>query len=181
MTTLITGNIANRPEVQLVLTDLVDAGFSKDQTAMFFVSSLASQEGEAADAEAHCIEAVSKEPSMPTRPIQPIHLLASPIALHFFGNEMSPEDAGASDTHVSRSRAAAQLEDGDAPHGANVITQSAPHHCSVAAMLVAVLTPDTARQDTALAILRSHGASNIERLDDSITNHGWSAVNPQIT
>ena len=45
-------------------------------------------------------------------------------------------------------------------------------------MLVAVSAPASAQQDSAIGILRAHGATDIERSDGAIVAGDWTDFNP---
>ncbi len=184
MKTIISGNFAQLPDAKQALADFSNAGFSLDQTTTFFVFPIEQGElqshrsGDESGVDGPAQGAASGAAAGGAVGIAAggaIGVAVGLAALPVLG-PMAPVAAAGVGAYVgSLSGALANMEDKDgaAPRAAREPLADGERYRSPGT-LVAVAVPDITQQDIAIAILRTHGATDIERTAGTIAGGIWT-------
>ena len=182
MTTIITGNFQQQDEAQRALSELAGAGFATDQTTTFFVNPpgqhdrypIGGDQDESPGTEhagggsasgAAVGGAIGVAVGLATLPVLgPGAAVAGAGAGAYVGSLYgalgNTDDKNNPETHADRE---------DLRHS---------RQTRKSGMLVAVSSPESAQQDTAIRILRAHGATDIDRPEGTIVAGDWTDFNP---
>ena len=182
MSTLITGNFQQQSHLRKALSALAEAGFATDHTATFFVSPQGLREKLLL--EEHAQDAAADEQAgsgaVKGAAVGGFVGVAVGIAtLPLLGPGAAIAAAGAGAYAGSLVGALNALQDKADDVPMTSVTETKPSALRrKTGMLVAVRAPEAAQQDHAIAILRSHGAEDIERLEGSISAGDWTDFDP---
>jgi hypothetical protein len=182
MTTIITGNFQQQDEAQRALSDLTGAGFAADHTTTFFVNPpgqhdlfpIGGDEDESPGTEHAAAGSVSGAAvggaigvavGLATLPVLGLGAAVAGAGVGAYAGSLygalgHTDDENNPETQAARER----------------LRRSRPPRKS--GMLVAVSAPASAQQDTAIRILRAHGATDIERPEGTIVAGDWTDFNP---
>ncbi len=182
MTTIITGNFQQQDEAQRALSDLTGAGFGADQTTTFFVNppgqhdrfpiggdedeSPGTEDAKGGSAAGAAVGgAIGVAVGLATLPVLgPGAAVAGAgvgaYAGSLYGALGSTDDKRNPETRAERE----ELRHSEQPRKSG--------------MLVAVAAPASAQQDTAIRILRAHGATDVERTEGTINAGDWTDFDP---
>lgn len=182
MTIIISGNFQQQDEAQRAMSALAGAGFAADQTTTFFVNPpgqhdrypIGGDEDESPGTEdaargsasgAAVGGAIGVAVGLATVPVLgPGAAVAGAgvgaYAGSLYGALGSTDDRNNPETQANRE----ELRCSEPPRKSG--------------MLVAVSAPASAQQDTAIRILRAHGATDIEHTEGTIVAGDWTDFNP---
>ena len=178
MTTIINGNFQQQDKAQQAVAELVSAGFAADQTATFFVNPpgqhdrypIGGDEDESPGTEDAPGGAVSGAAIGGAVGIA-VGLATAPV----LGPGAAVAGAGAGAYVGSLYGTLGKIDDTHQPAAGGVRHSDAPRKSG---MLVAVSAPDLAQQDSALRILRAHGATDSEQTEGTIVAGNWIDFDP---
>jgi hypothetical protein len=182
MTTIITGNFQQQDEARQALSELMGAGFAASQTTTFFVNPpgqhdrypLGGDEDESVGTE-HAAGGSASGAAVGGAIGAAVGIAALPVlgpgapvaaagvgayAGSLYGALRNTDDKNNPETQAARD----DLQRGELPRKSG--------------MLVAVAAPASVQQDTAIRILRAHGATDIERPEGTIVAGEWADFNP---
>jgi hypothetical protein len=182
MTTIITGNFLQQDEAQRAMSELAGAGFASGQTTTFFVNppgqhdlyALGGDEDESAGTEGAPAGSAAGA-TVGGAVGAAVGLTAVPA----LGPGAAVAAAGAGAYVGSLVGALGNTGDRNNSEPYTAV-EKAPHDEShrKSGMLVAASAPASAQQDSAIGILRAHGATDIERSDGVIVAGDWTDFNP---
>ena len=178
MTTLITGNFQQQDEAQRALADLAGAGFAADETTTFFVNP-PGQHDRGDEDEARGTENTAAGSASGAAVGGAVGVAVGLVTLPVLGPGAAVAAAGVGAYAGSLYGALANTGDKNNPEtqaAREEPRRSEPPRKS--GMLVAVSAPASAQQDTAIRILRAHGATDIERTEGTIVAGDWADFNP---
>jgi len=182
MTTIITGNFLQQDGAQPAMTDLAGAGFSPEHMTTFFVNPpgqhdrypLGGDEDESAGTEgAPAGSAIGATVG------GAVGIAVGLTAVPVLGPGAAVAAAGVGAYAGSLVGALGNAGDRSSPETHTAMEElryDEPPRKS--GMLVAVSAPVSAQQDTAIGILRTHGATDIERSEGAIVAGDWTDFNP---
>jgi len=182
MTTLITGSFRQQTEAQNAMRDLARAGFAPGQTATFFVNPpgqhdlypIGGDEDESPGAEDAGGGSVAG-----TAVGGAIGVAAGLATLPVLGPGAAVAAAGVGAYGGSLYGALGNTDDKNKSTTQNELEEYQRHNLiRKSGMLVAVAAPAPAQQDTAIRILRDHGATDIELPQGTIVAGEWTDFNP---
>lgn len=184
MTILITGNFQKQRPMRPVLSALKDAGFAPDQTTTFFVSPLGLREKVALEEEAQDVAANEHSGAGAVKGAAVggfVGVAVGIATLPLLGPGAAVAAVGVGAYTGSLVGALNSLQDkaDDVPITTATGIGAPDGLRRKTGILVAVLAAETAQQDRAIAILRSFGATDIERLQGSIFAGEWTDFRPE--
>ena len=182
MTTIITGNFQQQDEARRVLSDLAGAGFAADQTTTFFVNPpgqhdrypIGGDEDESPGTEdaaggsasgAAVGGAVGVVVGLATLPVLGPGAAVAAAGVGAYAGSLYGALGNTDDKNNPETQAAREE-----------LRRSEPPRKS--GMLVAASAPATTQQNTAIRIMRAHGATDIERTEGTIVSGDWTDFNP---
>lgn len=182
MTTIITGNFQRQDDARGAWSDLLGAGFGADEMTMFFVNPpgqhdlypIGGDEDESPGTENAAAGAASGAAVGGVVGVA-VGLATVPV----LGPAAPVAGAGVGAYAGSLYGALGHTDNKNNPETQSAreeLQRSEPLRRS--GMLVAVSAPASERQDTALGILRAHGAIDIERTEGTIVAGEWTDFNP---
>ena len=182
MAIIITGNFQQQDEAQRALSDLADAGFDAHQTTTFFVNPpgqhdlypIGGDEDESPGTESTAGGAASGAAVGGA-----IGVAVGLATLPVLGPGAAVAGVGAGAYVGSLYGALGNTDDKNNPE--TEAGRKEPRHSQQlrkSGMLVAIATPASAQQDTAISILRAHGATDLERTEGTMVAGEWTDFNP---
>jgi hypothetical protein len=182
MTTLITGSFQQQSSAAEAVAALVSAGFAIDQTTSFFLSPAGQHDltGIGGDADASPgMERAGGDAFAGATAGGAAGMVAGLATVPLLGPAALVVGAGVG-AYVGSLYGAldGMHEDPEAktPHAGSPVRQGASHRKS--GMQVAVAAPGEAEQESAIRILRAHGATDIEHPSGHIVDGDWTDFDP---
>ena len=182
MTTIITGNFEEQALARKAASDLEGAGFSADQISVFYVGPPGQHDrypvGGDRD-ESPGTEHVAAGSAAGAAVGGVVGLAVGLATLPLLGPGAVVAGAGAGAYVGSLYGAMGTTEDHnnpETPAEREVLEHSERPRTS--GVLVAVTASASAQQDTAIGILRAHGATDIERTEGTVVGGNWTGFNP---
>jgi len=182
MTTIITGNFQQQAEAQQALSDLAGAGFAADQTTTFYVSPAGHHDlypGGGDEDESPGMEHAAGGAASGAAVSAAIGAAVGIATVPVLGPGAAVAAAGVGAYVGSLYGAVSNMGDKNDPEtqgGGEELRRKEPPRKS--GMLVAVSVPASAQQDTAIRILRAHGATDIEHTEGTIFVGEWTDFDP---
>lgn len=180
VTAIITGSFEQQPQAQETLTELFDAGFSKNQLTMFFVKPAAPPDTPPGGAELPPVDNASKGAASGAAVGGALGIAAvvasapvlGPAAVALAGVGAYVGSFAGAVTHIKNKNE----PDAELPREA-LPDSGLPRK---AGTLIAVSAPSLEQQNRVLAILRAHGATDVERTAGTIVEGVWTDYDPTV-
>ena len=180
MTTIITGNFEQQAEAKQAMADLANAGFTADQTSTFFVSPIDRDDLHVGGGhESPVVDGASVGAVSGAVLGGVVGVAVGLVTLPALGPGAAIAAAGVGAYVGSLGGALIKIEDKSVPKTEVIRDEPSPSEPQrKAGTLVAVSAPASAQQDTAIGILRAHGATDIEHPQGTIVAGQWTDFNP---
>ena len=182
MTTIISGNFKQQDEAQQTMTDLAAAGFAADQMATFYVTPAGQHDLTAVGGDEDASPGLEDAGSGATSGAAiggAVGVAVGIATLPVLGPGAAVAAAGVGAYVGSLYGALGNMDNKNEPETPAASAELRRNgHARKSGMLVAVAAAAAVQQDTAIRIMRAHGATDIERPDGTIVAGDWTDFNP---